>query len=81
MGDERRVAVSLLSLPKERPYLEAPKQVGFGPLMLLVTWEVGPHGLLMGENERSDEREDSEHHEKVNSYSKGQLPPIRIQQE
>lgn len=48
MGDERRVAVSLLSLPKERPYLEAPKQVGFEPLMLLVMWEVGPHGLLMG---------------------------------
>lgn len=72
--------MSLLSLPKERPYLEAPKQVGFGPLMLLVTWEVGPHGLLMGKNRRSDEREESELRE-VNSYSKGQLPPIRIQQE
>ena len=43
--------MSLLSLPKERPYLEAQKQVGFGPLMLLVTWEVGPHGLLMGNTE------------------------------
>lgn len=72
--------MSLLSLPKERPYLEAPKQVGFGPLMLLVTWEVGPHGLLMGKNRRSDEREESELRE-VTSYSKGQLPPIRIHQE
>ena len=86
LGDERHVTVSPLSHPKtqdkkERPYLEAPKQVGFGPPMLPVTCEVGSHRLLMEGKGRSDVREKSEHREKVNSYSKGQLPPIRIQQE
>ena len=49
--------------------------------VLPVTWEVGSHRLLMEGKGRSDVREKSEHREKVNSYSKGQLPPIRIQQE